>query len=967
MATKTWIGALGTDWFTDGAWNPIGTPAAGDTAVIAQGSARISSFDLLPLSDIAILLGSPQFSAAAGLASAGGTIDAGTTITLLEAAPYGTLSLLNGTTFNGTVDVKAAQLSVTVDQTLTGTGTIEVSGGGRVEVTGDGAAAPGVTFLDDNGTLFLNTPSNFAGQISGVRTGDRIELGTHFLAYGTSYANGVLTVLGAGGSVLATLDLSLAPGAPAAFYTDVFGHGGSVITTSNATHVWAGGDGGDWFDAANWSNGVPLGGDTVRILSGRAVLSAADTAAGVLDFEHLSLGGPGSVAPVTLQTTDAFFGSAFALSALGTPQYTPDYIAPQATLLAYGTTRFEGVLTVESHGGTLTVDVESDGTDAAFILAGQPGTLDQDIFAEAVVGQESRLQFVGSGTVTNNGLVQVDGSAAFGSNLTLDGAGTILIEAGGKVSIDGAVDDRQSVMFGDHTGRLTIGNLAAFDGAVTPFATAGNTIDIIGVQASTLSYAFGVLSLLDADGTSVGQLRVADPGNDGAGDFTLASDGTGGSLITYTPQGPVTLRESLPVVASGETGATIPLATLLTQSFGAVPSGYDTYRLSGPQALMPTESYWQQGPWQPTNSVWLHNGVPITEATTVAAADIGDYALLVGNNIVSTASFTVPVSQHAGVVTENVQYSVWSANPEVVAQSDGVVSPDDIVASAQLYATEYPGVLNYNNCNWIADNLTASAGATMPFDDASTDPVDNQEGGFWRIAYRGSDQPAPVADWFTLTQPGDVVRMGRLGGGGQHTTTVVGPVNPDGSLPVYDNGDTNSQGQNIIGMHNATYWTGTDPASITIYRLDPNHQYLITGTSKPEFLQGTIYNDLIRPSGGADVVTGGPGDNEVQGSVAQLDGITVTDFGQGDWLDFTDLLPGKAAVSYDAATGLLDVTAGSCSVASVKLASGLTGTFVVADDGTGGTKVSLDAASSGVCGDKAVSAASAGSVLPWSP
>jgi hypothetical protein len=419
-------------------------------------------------------------------------------------------------------------------------------------------------------------------------------------------------------------------------------------------------------------------------------------------------------------------------------------------------------------------------------------------------------------------------------------------------------------------------------------------------------------------------------------------------------------------VASGETGATIQLATLLTRSFGAVPSGYGEYRLSGPQSLMPTESYWQQGRGQPTNSVWLHNGVPITQATTVAAADIGDYALQVGNNIVSTASFTVPVSQDADIVTENVQYNVWTANPAVVAEGSGDVSPDNIVASAQLYAAEYPGVLNYNNCNWIADNLTASAGAAMPFDDASTDPVDNQEGGFWRIVYRGSDQPAPVADWFSLTQPGDVVRMGRLAGGGQHTTTVVGPVNPDGSLPVYDNGDTNSQGQNIIGMHDATYWTGTDPASITIYRLDPNHQYLITGTSKPEFLQGTVYNDLIRPNGGADLVTGGPGDNEVQGSVAQLDGITVADFHQGDWLDFTDLLPGMAAVSYDAATGLLDVATGGCMVASVRLATDLTGTFVAGDDGAGGTKVSL-AASGGVCGDKPGSAATAGAVLPWSP
>jgi hypothetical protein len=55
----------------------------------------------------------------------------------------------------------------------------------------------------------------------------------------------------------------------------------------------------------------------------------------------------------------------------------------------------------------------------------------------------------------------------------------------------------------------------------------------------------------------------------------------------------------------------------------------------------------------------------------------------------------------------------------------------------------------------------------MPFENASNDPADNQEGGFCRIV-------------------------------------------------------------------DATYWTGTDPGSITIDRLDPNQQYLITGTTLTE-------------------------------------------------------------------------------------------------------------------------------------
>jgi hypothetical protein len=269
------------------------------------------------------------------------------------------------------------------------------------------------------------------------------------------------------------------------------------------------------------------------------------------------------------------------------------------------------------------------------------------------------------------------------------------------------------------------------------------------------------------------------------------------------------------------------------------------------------------------------------------------------------------------------------------------VVPDDIVNSALLYNSVYNGVLNYNNCNWIADNLTAGAGAVMPFNDAWTDPTLNQEGGFWRIVYRGSDSPDPVADWYTLVQPGDVVRMGRIDGGGQHTTTVIGVGNPDGTITVYDNGDHNDKGQNIIGIHSPTYWTGTEPASITIYRLDPNQQYLITGSDQSEYLQGSVYNDLIRPDGGNDTIVGGPGSNEVQGTASQLDGITYSDFKASDSIDFTNLDSASVTTDYDTDTGLLTVSSGNGAVASIYLPTGLSSDFTATTDGAGGTLLEL--------------------------
>jgi hypothetical protein len=83
----------------------------------------------------------------------------------------------------------------------------------------------------------------------------------------------------------------------------------------------------------------------------------------------------------------------------------------------------------------------------------------------------------------------------------------------------------------------------------------------------------------------------------------------------------------------------------------------------------------------------------------------------------------------------------------------------------------------------------------QPYDNASADPETNVSGGFWRIVYRGSSVQEPVEDWFTLTRPGDVVRMHRLGILDGHTTTVVGTINPDASITVYDNGDHNPDGK----------------------------------------------------------------------------------------------------------------------------------------------------------------------------
>ena len=112
-------------------------------------------------------------------------------------------------------------------------------------------------------------------------------------------------------------------------------------------------------------------------------------------------------------------------------------------------------------------------------------------------------------------------------------------------------------------------------------------------------------------------------------------------------------------------------------------------------------------------------------------------------------------------------------------------------------------------------------------------------------------------------------------GGGQHTTTVLAK-NPDGSIEVYDNVDEPPGAtKSVIGIHDATYWTDTIPASITIYRLDPNHQFLVEGDAAGQYLQGSPYSNLFHPIGGNDTIATGPEANEVAGTAANIDASSI--------------------------------------------------------------------------------------------
>jgi hypothetical protein len=400
----------------------------------------------------------------------------------------------------------------------------------------------------------------------------------------------------------------------------------------------------------------------------------------------------------------------------------------------------------------------------------------------------------------------------------------------------------------------------------------------------------------------------------------------------------------MPVPVIAPTGSKVSLPTIFSQSFGTSTPGFYSITLLRPTQLKNTNTdhkYWGSKPVVPA---WFVNGERMT-SKTYTVRDTDNVELLVGNNISFPAQFNAQVTgASSGPEAEIVTYSVWTVDPQVAqivgtTATPGQPTPINIGVAALTLASTFSDVPNTNLCNWIADDVAAAAGAAMPLPDAQLDPTTNVRGGFWRIAYTGA-RPNPVENWLTKVMPGDIVRMQWDGGGG-HTTTALSSLNADGQIEVYDNVDK-IHNATFIGIHNALYWKGTNPASITIYRLDPKQQYLILGSNLGEVIQGSVYNNLIKPGGGSDVIIAGPKNNKIQDITSNLNGITVTNFNVGDILNFTDLDPNGTTAQYNATTGVLSVSNNGQQVATIRM-PGLNAPaqFLVTSNPGGGSNISF--------------------------
>jgi hypothetical protein len=729
----------------------------------------------------------------------------------------------------------------------------------------------------------------------------------------------------------------------------------------SATYTWTGAVDSHWENPGNWEpHGVPQSGDTAAISSGTSN-SPAVSEPHINDVQ-IVLGSPDG-GSVTLSAASVTLTVRGPTVTGGVPGPSP----VNATLSCQGNVTFalagkreekkgvEGIMTVEPMAGALTIDA-GDGT---FTLTDSGAKTDLDATKElgtdassrsltaefkALVTQESSLFFKGRNIVTKRvvtdrgtivPIIEIEGATDIAEGVTLGGEGILSLDSGGHLSIKGTVEPGERIVFADGTGRVSIGNPTAFAGTLGFTPVAGARMDFPGIEAQSVGvlpsptggrlltlYAGpnqtgGFLAQINVETISEGSLLPTHPHPPtvpllAGRDFALSSNGKGGTLVTYLPQGTAHLEQSMPVPVIAFRDTKVPLRTIFSQSFGTSTPGFYNITLLPPShpTNTPTDfKYW--GSFQ-VPPAWFVNDRQITKKHKFTNTDRVE--LLVGNNISDPAQFEAQVTRAStGPESEIVTYSVWTVDPAAanrVGSIPGKPAPADIIASAHSLDSTFPDVPNTNLCNWIADNVAATAGAAVPLPDAEGDPTDNVGGGFWRIAYTGAG-PNPVRNWFRLMMPGDFVRLEKLFGG-FHTTTALTGQHANGTITVYSNG-----GGPLIGIHPSTVEEIANPASITMYRLDPNQQYLILGTSLGEVIQGSVYNNLFRPGGGADVIIAGPNNNEIRDKTSNLDGIRVRNFHSGDILNFTDLHPTGTTAQYDATTGVLSVSDHGQQVAAI--------------------------------------------------
>jgi hypothetical protein len=194
--------------------------------------------------------------------------------------------------------------------------------------------------------------------------------------------------------------------------------------------------------------------------------------------------------------------------------------------------------------GTLAFAANSDShfvnhAGAVFTLQGRVGIASpsqENVFLNAgqLIKSGGSVSTISS-ALANGGLVEVAAGRLVVTG-DVSGRGALQIDAGQTLEIEGAVGSQQTVAFSGGNDNLILDDAAAFSGRLSNFG-AGDRLDFTDFDPATVTIGFaqngpkGTLTI--SDGTNEAQIILL--GQYAASGFRDRADGTGGTLVTYTP------------------------------------------------------------------------------------------------------------------------------------------------------------------------------------------------------------------------------------------------------------------------------------------------------------------------------------------------------------------------------------------------------------------------------------------------
>jgi hypothetical protein len=487
MSSQDWITGAAGDWSDAADWQSGVAPGSGDNAVINDSSAvtvtgwAVASSLALNNSTLAVsgsltlgttlnITGNSGFLKLNGGALSAQTITSGsgTGATSGDLWGYGTID----GAVNGNVEIIADGGALKVQGSLAGdTGIVMIYQGSTLELSN--ATSQYIDFNGTSATLKLDAPGAFTGELTGIAVGDTIDL-VGVTASSATYSGSTLTINETNGQHLVYNNVSAnAAGEPVAIASD--NNGGTLVYWAQPPESWITGAAGDWSDAADWQSGVAPGSDDNAVIND----SSAVTVMGWAVASSLALN----------NSTLAVSGSL----TLGT------------TLNITGNSGF-----LKLNGGALSAQTITSGSGT--------GATSGDLWGYGTI----------DGAVNGNVEIIADGGALKVQGSLAGDTGIVMIYQGSTLELSNATS--QYIDFNGTSATLKLDAPGAFTGELTGIAV-GDTIDLVGVTASSATYSGSTLTINETNGQHLVYNNVS--ANAAGEPVAIASDNNGGTLVYW--------------------------------------------------------------------------------------------------------------------------------------------------------------------------------------------------------------------------------------------------------------------------------------------------------------------------------------------------------------------------------------------------------------------------------------------------